>query len=592
VTITFTTNDPDESGPCVAATSTGSLTVNPEATATTPTLGASAICQGSNTSVSASFGGSASSGAFSDGNVGGTFSVTTNNGVVSGTYAPPSTYSGPVTITFTTNDPDESGPCEAVSSTASLTVNPLPVVSLSALAASYCQNAPASTLGTPAGGSYSLDGGSPVTNFDPASLTTGSHSVVYTFTTGAGCSASDTASVTIIAPSFTQHPSVPQNLVVCANRTVTISFHVNCPTNASFTAELSNASGTFTSGTQSLGPVTPGVPNVLTIPGLTSPTSANYRIRVVGSNPTLVSDPTGIFRINALEFNSTPTVSLTAVCVGNVVKVGFTVSGNCGFLPGNAYIAELHHASLSEPLVLGEVTPGLNNVVIPRSVGAGSGYRIRIRATAPGQVSAPSAAFTVNQPSFSSTPTVSLDNKCPGEAVRLSFSIASCAFPAGNGFTAQLSNAAGSFAAPVNVGSVSPGGLNNVVIPSGTPAGTGYKLRVVSSSPEAMSAASGNFKVKACGNTREASPEESGLQVRVSPNPSPEGRLRISVSGAEGQALTVELFNGAGQSVREQAIERASEAEILTWDISRQPQGLYLLRVSGEKEIKSVKVLH
>ncbi len=590
VTITFATNDPDGGGPCGAATSTGSLTVDPAATASAITMGASAICQNTSTSVSATVGGSATGGTFSDGEKGGTFSVTTLDGVVSGTYAPPLNYAGPVTITFTTSNPD--GPCEAVSSTASLTVNALPVVSLSALAASYCQNAGASSPGTPAGGSYVLDGGSPVASFNPASLTTGSHSVVYTYTSGDGCSASATASVLITQPVFTQHPSVATSLVVCANRTVSISFQVNCPTNASFTAELSNSLGAFDTGIQSLGPVTPGGANVLTIPALTSPTSVAYRIRVVGSNPTLVSNPTGPFRINALEFNSTPTVSLTAVCVGSVVKVGFTVQGNCGFLPGNAFIAELHHASLSDPLNLGEIAPGLNEVVIPRSVAAGSGYRIRIRATAPGQVSALSAAFSVSGPAFSSTPTVSLDNKCAGEAVRLSFAITSCAFPAGNGFTAQLSDKSGSFANPVSVGTVSPGGLNSVKIPANTPVGTGYKLRVVSSNPEGTSAVSGNFKVKACGTNREVAPSELGLQVRVSPNPSPEGRLRIAVSGAEGQALRVELFNGVGQTVREENLVKAAEEEILDWDISRQPGGLYLLRVSNGREARMLKVLH
>ncbi len=398
--------------------------------------------------------------------------------------------------------------------------------------------------------------------------------------------------LTVTQPVFTQQPSVPADFVVCANATVSISFNVTCPANAGFTAELSNATGTFTSGTQTLGPVTPGMPNTLTIPGLTAPGSALYRIRIVGSNPRLVSDSTGVFRINALAFNSTPTVSLTPVCVGSVVKVAFTVQGNCAFLPGNAFTAELLHPSLSSPLSLGTVRPGLNEVFIPRSVAVGSGYRIQIRATAPGQVSAPSAAVTVNGPAFASTPTVSADNKCPGEAVRLSFSTTPCAFPAENRFRAELSNAAGSFASPGSLGTVNPGALNNVVIPVGTPAGTGYKLRIVSSNPALTSAVSGNFRVKACGNTREISPEENGLRVLVSPNPSPEGRLRISISGAEGRALRVALFNGAGQSLREQTIRQAGEQELLDWDIAHQPAGLYLLRVSSEREAKMVKVLH
>jgi N-acetylneuraminic acid mutarotase len=54
-----------------------------------------------------------------------------------------------------------------------------------------------------------------------------------------------------------------------------------------------------------------------------------------------------------------------------------------------------------------------------------------------------------------------------------------------NIFTAQLSNASGSFASPVNIGTVgaSTSGLISITIPAGTPAGTGYRIRVNSSAP-------------------------------------------------------------------------------------------------------------
>lgn len=57
---------------------------------------------------------------------------------------------------------------------------------------------------------------------------------------------------------------------------------------------------------------------------------------------------------------------------------------------------------------------------------------------------------------------------------------------AGNTYTAQLSNAAGSFAAPVNIGTLVSdlnSGTITATIPAGTPAGTGYRIRVVSNNP-------------------------------------------------------------------------------------------------------------
>lgn len=59
-------------------------------------------------------------------------------------------------------------------------------------------------------------------------------------------------------------------------------------------------------------------------------------------------------------------------------------------------------------------------------------------------------------------------------------------FNSGNIYTAQLSNAAGSFASPVSIGTVTStanSGTIAATIPAGTAAGTGYRIRVVSSNP-------------------------------------------------------------------------------------------------------------
>lgn len=55
----------------------------------------------------------------------------------------------------------------------------------------------------------------------------------------------------------------------------------------------------------------------------------------------------------------------------------------------------------------------------------------------------------------------------------------------GNIFTAQLSDANGSFASPINLGTLSStsAGTINGVIPAGTPTGTGYRVRVIATTP-------------------------------------------------------------------------------------------------------------
>ncbi|MEO6669680.1 MAG: T9SS type A sorting domain-containing protein [Ferruginibacter sp.] len=58
-------------------------------------------------------------------------------------------------------------------------------------------------------------------------------------------------------------------------------------------------------------------------------------------------------------------------------------------------------------------------------------------------------------------------------------------YTAGNTFTAQLSNGSGSFASVLNIGSVASttSGIINATIPAGTAGGSGYRIRVVASSP-------------------------------------------------------------------------------------------------------------
>ncbi len=73
---------------------------------------------------------------------------------------------------------------------------------------------------------------------------------------------------------------------------------------------------------------------------------------------------------------------------------------------------------------------------------------------------------------------------CAGSLLQVQYSIQG-AFTAGNVFTLQLSDAFGSFAAPVDIGSVTSttAGIIIGTIPPGTPSGAGYRVRVNGSAP-------------------------------------------------------------------------------------------------------------
>ena len=71
-------------------------------------------------------------------------------------------------------------------------------------------------------------------------------------------------------------------------------------------------------------------------------------------------------------------------------------------------------------------------------------------------------------------------------------------FTAGNVFTVQLSDASGSFAGAINVGTLASSansGTINFTLPAGLPAGTGYRLQIVSNGPYTVSSASATFSV-------------------------------------------------------------------------------------------------
>jgi hypothetical protein len=82
------------------------------------------------------------------------------------------------------------------------------------------------------------------------------------------------------------------------------------------------------------------------------------------------------------------------------------------------------------------------------------------------------------------TSPITITTKCGGDTVKVSYTITGT-FTAGNIFTAQLSDAAGAFTAPVNIGTLTAvvAGSITATIPTATASGTGYKVRVVSNTP-------------------------------------------------------------------------------------------------------------
>ncbi|MFA5973632.1 MAG: GEVED domain-containing protein [Lentimicrobiaceae bacterium] len=92
--------------------------------------------------------------------------------------------------------------------------------------------------------------------------------------------------------------------------------------------------------------------------------------------------------------------------------------------------------------------------------------------------------YTINIIPTISTGTITGSPFCAGASVSIPYTI-SGTFTSGNVFTAQLSNSVGSFASPVNIGTLTSttAGTISGTFPAGTATGAGYRIRVVSSSP-------------------------------------------------------------------------------------------------------------
>lgn len=163
------------------STATTTVVINPVATANAGP--AQSVCAGGTITLAGTIGGGASSATWTAPS--GTFS---NASSLTSTYTPSIT-TGTVTLTLTTNDP--AGPCNAVTSTVVITVNPVPTV-VAGAPQTVCAGT-AVTLAATGATTYSWNNGATQgVSFTPATTTT------YTVTgTTLGCINTSTVTVTV-----------------------------------------------------------------------------------------------------------------------------------------------------------------------------------------------------------------------------------------------------------------------------------------------------------------------------------------------------------------------------------------------------------
>ncbi len=132
------------------------------------------------------------------------------------------------------------------------------------------------------------------------------------------------------------------------------------------------------------------------------------------------------------------------------------------------------------------------SMMLPASANNNPSVKIGFRWKNDGDGNASDPSFAVDDITLSSassntitTGTITGSPFCACSTVNVPFT-STGTFAAGNIYTAQLSNAVGSFAAPTAIGtlaSTANAGTITATIPCGTPSGTQYRIRVISSNP-------------------------------------------------------------------------------------------------------------
>jgi gliding motility-associated-like protein len=182
ITLIWTTSDPDGVGPCPSVAANTLFTVYPPATASLPAQ--ANLCSNETLPITATT------------NAPGTWSTTGSgtinpNNVATAIYTPGNNdvNNSPITLVWTTTDPDGAGPCASVSAMQSVAVTAPPVVNAGS-DQTLCLNSPAINLSsTPSGGNWAGSGVTSTGGFNP--VTIGTFNLTYTYEDGNNCSASD-----------------------------------------------------------------------------------------------------------------------------------------------------------------------------------------------------------------------------------------------------------------------------------------------------------------------------------------------------------------------------------------------------------------
>jgi hypothetical protein len=202
-----------------------------------------------------------------------------------------------------------------------------------------------------------------------------------------------------------------------------------------------------------------------------------------------------VLKVFSQAIGITSPVTSVTYCPGSGANVAYTISGTFSNTPSvNVFSAQISDAAGSfggTPATIGtntSIAGGTITCTLPSTLFTSGLYRFRVVSSNPPVNSSDNGAnLTVFAVALNS-PSVVASAFCQNETFTVNFSQSLCNFvnfPAANIYSVELSNASGSFASPVVIGtrtSIIPAAIT-CTMPLGTPAGAGYRIRMSASSP-------------------------------------------------------------------------------------------------------------
>ena len=216
-------------------------------------------------------------------------------------------------------------PCGGIlySNIGTVTVNPNPNVSLSTIN-NVCITESAFTLsgGSPVGGVYFVDGVQ-TSIFNPLALGIGNHIVTYQYSTN-GCSSSASQTITVGNPSI--NTSLVSGLLSC-NSSFNVSYTISCPflSGNIFKVQLSKPDGTFDPSPYTLGTLASINAGTISATLPSALLTGNYKIRVVGTNPSVIGIETSI---STVPQGATLTCPIEAGNISSIISYSNTANNS------------------------------------------------------------------------------------------------------------------------------------------------------------------------------------------------------------------------------------------------------------------------